>query len=408
MHHNLPGKKVGWHQWAQPAVFLPLEGDITIELESSALRASPGRLVYIPPHTKIRFQSSESAGERLISLLDAKAWQRVDDGRYPAVSCPAPALCRELLFHLLLHRAAGSAKSLVLAFMHALADGLRSATRPGLLDAHTFASRVRDPRVKAAIDILIRRFASTLRISEVAKQAGVSERNLSRLFMEELGHTPTEVLTHLRIGAARDLLLEGVRPYEAARRCGYKSYPSFVAVFRQLQGQLPSDVAKYGRTGEETGGYSNNLGETPVIQMLGQTKPGNLITTETTMTIEAVLRQYEQSLNANDTDAILSLYGSEPIFMSQHSQALVGREAVRAGYAQVFATIKLDIKFAIHEIQEAGEWAWARTSSAGKTKVLANGAELEEGNNELFVFRREQGIWKIHRYLFSTTTPMRS
>ncbi len=27
---------------------------------------------------------------------------------------------------------------------------------------------------------------------------------------------------------------------------------------------------------------------------------------------------------------------------------------------------------------------------------------IAEGNNELFVFRRENGAWKIHRYLFST------
>jgi hypothetical protein len=46
-----------------------------------------------------------------------------------------------------------------------------------------------------------------------------------------------------------------------------------------------------------------------------------------------------------------------------------------------------------------------RTSSAGRTKILAAGVEVAEGNNELFIFRRENGAWKIHRYLFSTTQP---
>ena len=49
--------------------------------------------------------------------------------------------------------------------------------------------------------------------------------------------------------------------------------------------------------------------------------------------------------------------------------------------------------------------AWARTSSAGRTTVLANGQVLDEGNNELFVFRREDGEWRIHRYLFATNRP---
>ncbi|HQQ78477.1 MAG TPA: nuclear transport factor 2 family protein [Thermoanaerobaculia bacterium] len=123
------------------------------------------------------------------------------------------------------------------------------------------------------------------------------------------------------------------------------------------------------------------------------------------MTIESVLKSYETALNANDIDAILGLYGGDPVFMPQHAPALVGREAVRAGYAQVFDTIKLTIRFDIHEIHEAGDWAWARTSSAGRTRILAAGVEVEEGNNELFVFRRENGEWRIHRYLFSTSRP---
>lgn len=123
------------------------------------------------------------------------------------------------------------------------------------------------------------------------------------------------------------------------------------------------------------------------------------------MSIPSVLQSYENALNTNDIDAILGLYGSEPVFMPQHAPALVGRAAVRAGYEQVFATIKLAIRFEIHEMEEAGNWAWARTSSAGRTRILAAGIEVTEGNNELFVFRREAGAWKIHRYLFATSQP---
>ena len=123
------------------------------------------------------------------------------------------------------------------------------------------------------------------------------------------------------------------------------------------------------------------------------------------MNIETLIRRYETALNANDIDAILNLYGQEPVFMPQHAPALLGRDAVRAGYAHVFATIKLNIRFAIHEVEVAGNWAWARTSSAGATRILASGMQVQEGNNELFVFRKEDGDWRIHRYLFSTNQP---
>ena len=120
------------------------------------------------------------------------------------------------------------------------------------------------------------------------------------------------------------------------------------------------------------------------------------------VSIEQVIRAYETALNANDVETILDLYSAQPVFMPQGAPALVGRAAVRAGYEQVFNALKLNVRFTVHEIEEAGDWAWVRTSSAGRTRVLAAGTEGDEGNNELFVFRREGGAWRIHRYLFAT------
>ena len=120
------------------------------------------------------------------------------------------------------------------------------------------------------------------------------------------------------------------------------------------------------------------------------------------MTIQSTIASYAAALNANDVGTILGLYSAEPVFMPQGTPALVGQEAVRAGYEHVFNTIKLSVEFTIHEIEEQGDWAWVRTSSAGRTRVLATGAEVTEGNNELFVFRLEGGEWRIHRYLFAT------
>lgn len=123
------------------------------------------------------------------------------------------------------------------------------------------------------------------------------------------------------------------------------------------------------------------------------------------MNINEVIDQYEQSLNASDTESILKLYGKDPIFMPQHAPAQVGRDQVRAAYEQVFDTIKLNLKFTVYEIEAFGDLAYARTSSAGKTTIRANDEIVNEGNNELFIFRKEDGDWKIHRYIFSTSNP---
>jgi uncharacterized protein (TIGR02246 family) len=119
--------------------------------------------------------------------------------------------------------------------------------------------------------------------------------------------------------------------------------------------------------------------------------------------IEQVLQQYEQALNVSDTAASLALYSSEPIFMPQFASAQIGRDAVQATYEQIFQTIQLRVKFTIHEVEPMGELAYVRTTSAGTTTVLADDKTTDEGNNELFVFKQENGDWKIHRYLFASS-----
>ena len=118
-----------------------------------------------------------------------------------------------------------------------------------------------------------------------------------------------------------------------------------------------------------------------------------------------VIQAYEKALNASDTEAAIALYGEEPIFMPQYSAALSGRDAVRVGYDHVFNTLKLNVTFTVHEVVEMGDLAYVRTTSAGKTEILAKKTFVKEGNNELFIFRKEHGHWKIHRYLFASTNP---
>ena len=119
--------------------------------------------------------------------------------------------------------------------------------------------------------------------------------------------------------------------------------------------------------------------------------------------IEQVLQQYEQALNVSDTTAAVALYSSEPIFMPQFASAQVGRDAVQATYEQIFQTIQLRVKFTIQEVEPMGELAYVRTTSAGTATVLADHKTTDEGNNEMFLFKQENGDWKIHRYLFASS-----
>ncbi|TVY54278.1 hypothetical protein LCER1_G002810 [Lachnellula cervina] len=115
--------------------------------------------------------------------------------------------------------------------------------------------------------------------------------------------------------------------------------------------------------------------------------------------ITAVLKQYQDALNASSTPDVMKLYAADGAFMAQHFPTAMGTEAVH------FDAITLSVVFNIIEVVPlTDEWAFARTASAGTTKVKAGGGG-SEANQELFVMRKVYGVWKIARYCFSTTNP---
>ena len=125
--------------------------------------------------------------------------------------------------------------------------------------------------------------------------------------------------------------------------------------------------------------------------------------------VAVVLAKYEEALNQSDTDAVMKLYAPDGVFMAQNFPSSVGADAVRKAYDGVFKAITLTVKFNVAEVVEVSRnWAFARTNSAGTTKIHATGQTSAEANQELFVFQKIGGAWKIARYCFSTTNPPRS
>jgi uncharacterized protein (TIGR02246 family) len=124
--------------------------------------------------------------------------------------------------------------------------------------------------------------------------------------------------------------------------------------------------------------------------------------------IHAVLKTYEQALNASDVAGVLKLYTQDGVFMAQHNPSAVGIHQVEAAYTGAFQAIDLNVEFDIVEIEVVSDdFAFARTNSSGTTTINATGDKVAEGNQELFVLQKIDGNWKIARYAFSTTNPRR-
>lgn len=119
--------------------------------------------------------------------------------------------------------------------------------------------------------------------------------------------------------------------------------------------------------------------------------------------IESLLMTYKGTLNTSNADKATSLYTKDGIFMPTGAPSAIGTEQIKGAYEFVFSQIQLNIEFFIEEITIENTFAYAVTSSKGTTLIHAKVETVPEENRELFVFEKENGTWKIARYMFNKT-----
>lgn len=140
-----------------------------------------------------------------------------------------------------------------------------------------------------------------------------------------------------------------------------------------------------------------------------QNKSNNLIKNTESMEklakqeIESLLMTYKGTLNTSNSEKATSLYTKDGIFMPTGAPSAIGTEQIKGAYDFVFSQIQLNIEFFIEEITIENSLAYAVTSSKGSTLIHATGETVPEANRELFVFEKENGTWKIARYMFNKT-----
>jgi uncharacterized protein (TIGR02246 family) len=122
--------------------------------------------------------------------------------------------------------------------------------------------------------------------------------------------------------------------------------------------------------------------------------------------ITAVLKSYEQALNASDVQGVVKLYTDDAVLLPANAPSAVGIDAVRATYTGIFQAIHINLTFEIAEVKVVSpEWAFLRSTSNGTVTILATGAQIPSSNHELFVLHKTQGGWKLARYSFSSVLP---
>jgi uncharacterized protein (TIGR02246 family) len=126
---------------------------------------------------------------------------------------------------------------------------------------------------------------------------------------------------------------------------------------------------------------------------------------DTVSDFQKIMDKYATALNTGDVEALVGLFSPKGVFMREEMKAVIGQDALRAAYKEAFATLKLDLQFTVREAEEADDMAWLRGVSKGTVKILKTGVEAKQGYNQLVVFRKEGGAWKIRAYLYGSNRP---
>lgn len=247
VHQNVPGKQVNQLSHPSHILFIPLQGEIKVIVRNEH-SLGPGYMLYLPPNSVHSFDSSTSLGERLIVMINPKMRAANNIPADGPVILPLSQLIKEILFYLLLHPQTPNAKSLVAVMVETLAESLkRHGTHTGLTTDHLIG-KIKDDRIRKAVTIMQENLGDKMSIDEMAKQSGLSSRNLNRLMLQEIGLTPKQLVITVRIEKAQALLQKpGASVTDVALRVGYNSLSQFIAAFRSQTGQLPSEVARIGR-----------------------------------------------------------------------------------------------------------------------------------------------------------------
>ena len=101
--------------------------------------------------------------------------------------------------------------------------------------------------VQEVIDYLAAHFADSISLDYIATEIGVTKEYLCSVFKKEMGTTIFSFLTNLRLGHARQYLVEYPerRIEEIATMCGYDNASYFGKVFRENVGMSPNKYRNF-------------------------------------------------------------------------------------------------------------------------------------------------------------------
>jgi transcriptional regulator GlxA family with amidase domain len=165
------------------------------------------------------------------------------DGR--RFTCSGGTASADLMLHRI--RTRYGEKLATLVSEQCILDRIRGASDPQRQPVRQ-RLKVQHPKLAQAVELMESRIEEPIAQERLAREVGLSRRQLERLFRQHLGRTPAQHYLETRLERARDLLRQTDQPVMAvACATGFVSASHFSTCYRQLFGRTPRE--ERGRAG---------------------------------------------------------------------------------------------------------------------------------------------------------------
>ncbi|MEU7060283.1 helix-turn-helix transcriptional regulator [Streptomyces sp. NPDC046197] len=227
-----PGAGIDAHRHDDHQIAYASRGVLAVTTDAGTWVAPANRAIWIPAGAPHAHRAHGKLELHLVGLPPTDNPLALD---YPTVLKVSPLLRELILAYTRDTEAGGSSQRVRLRAV--LLDQLSiSPQQPLHLPAPT------TPRLRALCDILQADPADNRTLAALGRQAGVSDRTLSRLFQAEFGMTFSQWRTQLRLYHALVLLAEDTPVTAVAHLCGWSSASAFIDVFRRAFGYTPGSL----------------------------------------------------------------------------------------------------------------------------------------------------------------------
>lgn len=218
-----------WHQHDDGQIYLLTRGTIALETERRQWAMTAGTLGWLPARCRHQAQSCGQVEGWLLFLPPENCQHLPTQPRLLAASALAQALVARI--------AQFPPSPLPVPqrrMVQVLLDEMQGEEETALQ-----LPMPQDPRLLKIARALLDDPASTRRQNEWAGWAGISVRNLSRLFMAQTGIGFARWRQQARIIRSLEALSRGVSVANVAADCGYDNVSAYIAAFRRHFGVTP-------------------------------------------------------------------------------------------------------------------------------------------------------------------------